>query len=419
MSEQVKRRKLKGSSSPWILGSVMFLTMFSTVMIASANISSQDAVLTNVLSSVVKQVVFITIGFIEYFIASRVFSFKLVRSVIGMAMIIELGLLIATRMFGSTGGAYAWIRLPFGVTIQPSEFAKVLIILIVCNYMCDIKNKKIKSAWTLIQTPVLAALIATGIIIVYQHDFGSGFALMAIGSICFLLPENKLYKKWQKGLLILMIVIVAATMFLMSKGFEEFITSDGIREWMNSDGIFANIFSKVSYQFYRFISAKDPLWDRFGYSQELLNSLLGIARGNIRGVGLGNSIQKFGYLASADADYIFPVIVEELGLLGIACVFVPYTILFIVLIKYAIKVKTEKEKVLLIGTVSYLFVHMFLNIGGVSALIPLTGVPLILVSRGGSSLITVLTTLGMCQNVIRKYNTKELEDAYNSWDTQE
>ena len=419
MSEEVSKRKVRGNFSPWITGSVFFLTMFSTVMIASANISSQDAVLTNVLSSVVKQAVFITIGFTGYFLARHLFSFKLVRSLIGIAMIVEGGLLIATRMFGSTGGAYAWIRLPFGVTIQPSEFAKVLIILIVCNFMCDIKNKKIKKAWTLIQVPVLSALIATGIIIVYQHDFGSGFALMAIGSICFLIPGNKLYRKWQKWLLVLMVVIIAATLFLMSKGFEEFLTSDGIRQWMNSDGIFARIFSRISYQFYRFISAKDPLWDRFGYSQELLNSLLGIARGNLRGVGLGNSIQKFGYLASADADYIFPVIVEELGLLGIACVFVPYTILYVVLIRYAFRVKTEKEKVLLVGTVSYLFVHMFLNIGGVSALIPLTGVPLILVSRGGSSLITVLTTLGMCQNVIRRHNTRELENEDYSGEEQE
>ncbi|MBR2792149.1 MAG: FtsW/RodA/SpoVE family cell cycle protein [Erysipelotrichaceae bacterium] len=207
-----------------------------------------------------------------------------------------------------------------------------------------------------------------------------------------------------------MVFVVAVTILLMSKPVEEALTSEGIRNWLNSGGLIANIFSRVAYQFYRFISAGNPLWDRFGYSQELLNSLLGIARGNIRGVGLGNSIQKFGYLASADADYIFPVIVEELGLLGIACVFIPYTIIYVTLIKYAIKVKTEKEKVVLIGTLSYLFVHMFLNIGGVSALIPLTGVPLILISRGGTSLITVLTTLGICQNIIRKYNKKVSEN---------
>ncbi len=410
MSEEVKTERRRMYSSPWILCAVLFLTMFSTVMIASANISSAESVMSDVTSSVLKQAVFIVLGFIGYFFAFRIFSFKLVRNWIGAAMIVELGLLLATRMFRGAGGAYAWIVLPMGMTIQPSEFAKIMIILIICNFMCDIKNKKIKKAWTLVQIPVLAMIILTFIIVIYQHDFGSGFALLAIGSICFLIPENKLYRKWQRWLVVLMVFVVAVTILLMSKPVEEALTSEGIRNWLNSGGMIANIFSRVAYQFYRFISAGNPLWDRFGYSQELLNSLLGIARGNIRGVGLGNSIQKFGYLASADADYIFPVIVEELGLLGIACVFIPYTIIYVTLIKYAIKVKTEKEKVVLIGTLSYLFVHMFLNIGGVSALIPLTGVPLILISRGGTSLITVLTTLGICQNIIRKYNKKVSEN---------
>ncbi|MBR6958215.1 MAG: FtsW/RodA/SpoVE family cell cycle protein [Erysipelotrichaceae bacterium] len=410
MSEEVKTERRRMYSSPWILGAVLFLTMFSTVMIASANISSAESVMSDVTSSVLKQAVFIVLGFIGYLVAFRIFSFKLVRNWIGAAMIVELGLLLATRMFRGAGGAYAWIVLPMGMTIQPSEFAKIMIILIICNFMCDIKNKKIKKAWTLVQMPVLAMIILTFIIVIYQHDFGSGFALLAIGSICFLIPENKLYRKWQRWLVVLMVFVVAVTILLMSKPVEEALTSEGIRNWLNSGGLIANIFSRVAYQFYRFISAGNPLWDRFGYSQELLNSLLGIARGNIRGVGLGNSIQKFGYLASADADYIFPVIVEELGLLGIACVFIPYTIIYVTLIKYAIKVKTEKEKVVLIGTLSYLFVHMFLNIGGVSALIPLTGVPLILISRGGTSLITVLTTLGICQNIIRKYNKKVSEN---------
>ena len=139
-----------------------------------------------------------------------------------------------------------------------------------------------------------------------------------------------------------------------------------------------------------------------------------MSRGNIYGVGLGNSIQKFGYLASASADYIFPVIVEELGLIGIACVFVPYFIIYFILIKYSLKVKTEKEKVLLMGTCAYLFVHMFLNIGGVTAFIPLTGVPLLLISRGGTSMICTLAIMGISQNVIRKYNSR-IEDENNKW----
>ena len=237
---------------------------------------------------------------------------------------------------------------------------------------------------------------------------------MGIGGICFLIPNNKLYKKWQIFIIIAVILIVIGTVLLMSEEFREFLTSDATTQFMSENRFIGKIFNKVAYQFYRFLSAGNPLWDRFGYSQELLNSLLGMSRGNITGVGLGNSIQKFGYLASASADYIFPVIVEELGLIGVACVFVPYFIIYVILIRYALKVKTEKEKVLLIGTFSYLFIHMFLNIGGVTAFIPLTGVPLLLISRGGTSMICTMAILGISQNVIRKYNAR-MRDENNKW----
>ena len=201
----------------------------------------------------------------------------------------------------------------------------------------------------------------------------------------------------------------------MTEGFRNWLTSDAVAEFVANNRLFGKIFNKVAYQFYRFLSAGNPLWDRFGYSQELLNSLLGMSRGNLTGVGLGNSIQKFGYLASASADYIFPVIVEELGIIGIACVFIPYFIIYIRLIRYALLVKTEKEKVILVGTFAYLFIHMFLNIGGVTAFIPLTGVPLLLCSRGGTSMICTMAIMGISQNVIRKYNRRVREDENNQW----
>ncbi|MBR0385028.1 MAG: FtsW/RodA/SpoVE family cell cycle protein [Erysipelotrichaceae bacterium] len=411
--ETFMTRKRHSYTDSWLSISVAVLTVFSTIMIGSANISSHDKVMMDVSLAVIKQIVFILISLAMYFIALRLFSFKRVRTWVVFALYVEGAALLATRFFGSVGGAYAWFQLPFGVTIQPSEFAKILIILTIATFMCDIRSKKIEKASALTRIP-LTVMIIYGIIIVgWQSDLGSGFAFLAIGCICFLLPGHKRLKKTQFTVLILMLLVVVATMFFMSRTFEQFLLSEGVQQWLEGDGKLQHFLSRISYQFYRFISAGDPLWDRFGYSQELLNSLLGFTRGNIRGVGLGNSIQKFGYLASADADYIFPVIVEELGLLGIALVVVPYSIIYGALIRYALRVPTEKEKVVLIGTAAYLFVHMFLNIGGVSALIPLTGVPLLLVSRGGTSLMSIFILLGFCQNIIRGYNKSQDEDS--SW----
>ena len=357
------------------------------------------------MSALIRQILFLAVSYFLYFLMIKIFSFDLLNTWILVLLAIEMGLLIVTRVFGSIGGSYAWIRLG-PLSIQPSEFAKVLMVLTITVFMCDIKTTKVKKAWTIIRYPVIVFLAFAFLIIVYQHDFGSGFACLAIGAICFLVPSHKLFRKVKIGILAIAVLGIVLTVLFMSEGFRNWLTSDELRAFMANNAFIGKIWNRVSYQFYRFLSAGNPLWDRFGYSQELLNSLLGMSRGSLTGIGLGNSIQKFGYLASASADYIFPVIVEELGLIGIACVFIPYFIIFYRLVKYALLVKTEKEKVVLIGTFTYFFVHMFLNIGGVSAFIPLTGVPLLLISRGGSAMMASLALMGVSQNIIRKHNAK-------------
>ena len=138
-------------------------------------------------------------------------------------------------------------------------------------------------------------------------------------------------------------------------------------------------------------------------TREIFYSLLGISRGELFGVGIGNSVQKFGYLVSSDADYIFAVIIEEIGIFGILMVFVPYIALISLLLFYSQKMTNETDKIILIGTVIYLSIHFLLNIGGVSGLLPLTGVPLLLISRGGSACFGIMVMLGICQNRIANY----------------
>lgn len=414
MSQNVQKKVRKRMQTDVMMTlSIIFLVFFGTVMIASASITSRSNATQVVLSTSIRQLVYVFIGLFTYFWMIRMFSLekcskRIVLELMGLGV-----LLLATRLFGNVGGAYAWIG--FGpISFQPSEIAKVFVILTVAVFMCDKRATNVKKSSTLVFYPLFVLFVFGFIIIVIESDFGSGFAFMGIGGICFLIPNNKLYKKWQLLIVFFVVLIVVMTSLLMTDTFREFLTSDSLASFMSENRFLGKIWNKVAYQFYRFLSASNPLWDRFGYSQELLNSLLGMSRGNITGVGLGNSIQKFGYLASATADYIFPVIVEELGIIGIACVFVPYFIIYGVLLKYALRVKTEKEKVLLVGTFAYLFIHMFLNIGGVTAFIPLTGVPLLLISRGGTSMVCTMAILGISQNVIRKYNAR-MADENNKW----
>ena len=414
MSE-IKTRKVRKRMKTDIMITLclVFLTLFGTVMIASASITSRSNATQVVISTVIRQLIYLSAGFFVYLYMIKTFSLEKVSKRIVLELMAVGGLLLAARLFGNIGGAYAWISLG-PLSFQPSEIAKVFIVLTIAVFMCDKRATNVKKASTLVFYPLFVLFVFGFIIIVIESDFGSGFAFMGIGGICFLIPSNKLYKGWQITIIVIVIRIFVVTSFLMTESFRNFLTSDALREFIAENRFLGKIFNKVAYQFYRFLSAGNPLWDRFGYSQELLNSLLGMSRGNLTGVGLGNSIQKFGYLASASADYIFPVIVEELGLIGIGCVFIPYFIIYFILIKYSLKVKTEKEKVLLMGTCAYLFIHMFLNIGGVTAFIPLTGVPLLLISRGGTSLICTMAIIGISQNVIRKYNSR-MQDENNKW----
>ena len=162
----------------------------------------------------------------------------------------------------------------------------------------------------------------------------------------------------------------------------------------------------------RFANAANPLGDDdsdlYGQSYQPANALYGIANSNIVGQGIGGSSRKFGYLTQADSDYILAIVIEETGIFGLGFIAAGYGILLFRLFKYAFKTSFVPYKVVLSGGALYFFAHFVLNIGGVSALIPLTGVPLLFISSGGTALVSSYLTIGICQNVIANINRKEL-----------
>ena len=111
---------------------------------------------------------------------------------------------------------------------------------------------------------------------------------------------------------------------------------------------------------------------------------------------------------SAESDSILAIIVEELGIIfGFLPIVVLYSLIFYQLMKYTFLVKSEKDKAILVGTLAYFFIHFLLNVGGVTALIPLTGVPLLFISAGGSSRLAVMIAIGLSQNVIARYHQSQ------------
>lgn len=141
---------------------------------------------------------------------------------------------------------------------------------------------------------------------------------------------------------------------------------------------------------------------------QLVNSYLAIGLGGLKGLGLGKSVQKYGYLPESHTDFIMAIIAEELGLFGVA--FVLLLLAFIVLRGFHIARKCHDAfgSLLSIGISSMIGIQTFVNVGGVIGLIPITGVPLPLVSYGGSALVLFMASLGVLVNVSMfvKYEAK-------------
>jgi cell division protein FtsW len=157
----------------------------------------------------------------------------------------------------------------------------------------------------------------------------------------------------------------------------------------------------------RIENAKNPYNDIYGTGYQPANSLYGIADSGFIGKGFGNSARKYGYLTQADNDYILAVTIEETGIIGFAIIIFLYGVIEARLFYYAIRTQDTSRKIILIGTGAYLFFHFVLNVGGVGALIPMTGIPLLFISSGGSSLLAISIALGLCQRQISIISAQE------------
>ena len=151
----------------FLTGAVIFLLLFSALMISSASISSSDTVVKNVISSLAKQMVFAVAGILAYVYMIYHFDLSWFAKNIFTLLVGEFILLVSCRLFNSVGGAYAWIRIPgVDITVQPSEFAKILIIITVALFMGDVKTGKKDKGWDVIKVPVIVAMIYVFVIVI-------------------------------------------------------------------------------------------------------------------------------------------------------------------------------------------------------------------------------------------------------------
>lgn len=388
---------LKSGSDIWIHLAMCALCVYGTLMIGSASMGVAVDDPMYLVKTVIKQIFFILTGY--FFMAQFSHRFTLnslkknrfIVTIIGMEV-----LLLSCLLFSASGGAHAWIRIPIPgleVSIQPSEFAKIVCILIIATYMGDVK-RQYESTWQFIQVPVIFISIYLFTVAIIQHDFGSMAVMLLISCVCMLIPSHPKAKKFQMALRVLFWVGVVGIIFIMSPA----------GEWL-----IQHLPGLSEYQKNRFLSAINPFEDIYGTSYQIVKGLVSFADGGLFGCGFGNSIRKYTDFPAANTDFILAILVEELGFVGFLGLIILYAIIIFRLLSYANKMKNEKGKIILVGTAMYFLIHIFFNIGGVTALIPLTGVPLLMISSGGSSTLSIMFCVGIAQAIISAYNRGEIQ----------
>ena len=380
---------------------ILILCIFGLLMNISASMGKYSDNSSALKVYALKQVAFLVVGLLGYNFMIYRFTFKKMRRYVGseklfylyyFILLIPLLEHIVLENGNALGGAYAWIT--FGpLSLQPAEFAKILVILLIANSIAGFKQTSAAkiNAWDVLKLPLIKIGIILGIIMFLQKDLGTATIILFIAYLLILIVRQKSLNKLQIKMFILLFIGIIVLLFLFSAPFSNYLIS------LDSN----------NYRIQRFISATNPFLDEYNSGYQIIKGLEAIASGGIFGVGFGNSIFKYMNFPAANSDFIVAIIIEELGILGFSFMFGLYVFILGLLVSNAMKLKDQRGKIVLFGVSLYIFIHMLFNIGGVSTLIPLTGVPLLLVSAGGSSEVAILISLGICQSIIMRYSKKE------------
>ena len=290
---------------------VLILIAFGTLMIISTNAGKAGGLLVLV-KVILKQMAFVVFSYVLMTFFANNFTMTRAKKLYLYAGLILLGLLAFTLVSKETFGSKAWIQIPIPgmeVTLQPSEFAKIFMVVIMAVYV-ELAGRKNYDFWTIVRIPVIFFIVFF-VIILFQRDLGTMLVLTMITIICFLIPSHRSLRKAQRTVKLLHIVGTVCTLFLMSETGSTMVAKLPV---------FKHVSSRVDI-------AIDPFQHPHGVGYQLINGLYGFARGGITGVGFGSSIQKYGYLTQSDNDFILSIVVEELGVFGLGIVVIGYLLI--------------------------------------------------------------------------------------------
>ncbi|HEX7195659.1 MAG TPA: putative lipid II flippase FtsW [Candidatus Limnocylindria bacterium] len=363
-----------------LLLAVMALTAIGIVMVYSASSVRSYFRSADPAAQGLEQIVWAAIGLTGLLVASRI-DFRHLRYLAIPIFVITLALLAAVLVPGigsEINGSRRWIVVPGVGSLQPAEFAKLAVVLYLAHWL-DRRGKEAGSLWNGLVP--FSLLIAPGfLLIAMEPDLGTaGVYVIAAGSVFFMAGANLLY--------------IGAIGSAVLGG-----------AWLMISG--------TSYQMERVQTFLDPFRDPLGAGYNTVQALFALALGGITGLGLGESKQKYLYLPAPSTDFIFAIIGEEWGLVGTLVVVSLFVVIAYQGYRIAITAPDTFSGLLACGITTWLVVQALINMMVVTALMPVTGIPLPFISAGGSALTINLAAVGILLSISRETSqTGSLRDA--------
>lgn len=365
------RRDFKYIDKPLLIISIL-LFIFGLIMVFSA--SNVIAYMSHHVSAYyyfIRQAIFLLAGFFMFLVISRVSTESYGPISWFLLISFSISLVILLMFIKPKNQAQSWFKIgPF--TLQPSEFIKVItIVWLSCFY--DKHRKKLNKYSTSL-FPIIVCVAIAGLIFL-QPDLGTVIIFAGIvASIFYAVPISKEIKLKTTmaaiGLMLLALVAVfgAGKSLLLDR-------------------------QKARLDF------TNPCASLLDSGNQVCNCYIAINNGGLTGTGLGNSTQKYLYLPEPYTDFIFAIVVEELGLIvGIALI-IAYIIILCRILVIGRNSPSNKGSAICYGVAIYIFLHIAINLMGILGLTPMTGVPLPFISYGGSFTISLIAALSIVQRV--------------------
>lgn len=370
LSLQVEERTILRRLDWNLIGAIFALNFIGLVNVYSA---THGPTARDFVPLFVNQIIWLVAGWCIFFILTLV-DYAIIRRVAWLVYILNFGALLFTMFFGKVAlGAQRWIDLGF-FRYQPSETMKLALIMLLAKILSTRGVMGSGMGFRELLLPGLALLIPFSVI-VEQPDLGTALTLAAIGGTMIL------FTKVRRSLLIGAFFVGLFAIW----GAWNF----GLREYQKNRVI-------------TFISPEsDPL--RTGYNS--IQSKIAVGSGQFFGKGFRQGTQsQLEFLPERHTDFIFSVLSEEYGFVGSFLTLGVFLALYLVMIRIAMNSRDKFGALLTVGVMAYIFWHMFVNVGMVIGLLPIVGVPLPLLSYGGSSMLTTMAGMGLVSSVaFRRY----------------